>query len=196
MLGNLENELVELIKASDLGKRLRTVAPLPDVPDKDVIKRWGAEAPAAYVVAMEGTIDGDTSTPRFVLVFVARNARGAVASRQGGKREVGLYDMLDAGIALVRSSTEGASWQPTGYQLLQDPAVRDAGMEAGMVSVMATVDTPSLDPEGLNLGEFLEFHADYDLDPVTPEAHGRWADEDHNDPAPDVQSHINPQEGP
>lgn len=196
MLGALENELVALIKGSQLGRRLRTVEPLPNIPDKDVLKRWGTEAPAAYVVAMDGAIEGDTSTPKFVVVFVARNARGATAARQGGKREIGLYEMLDAGIALLRSTNEGAGWQPTGYQMIQDAAVRDAGMEAGMVSVETAVDTPSLDPEDLGLGEFLEFHADYDLEPLSPDEHERWANEDRDPPAPDVQSHINPQEGP
>ena len=64
-----------------------------------------------------------------------------------------------------------------------------------MVAIESQVDTPQPDADALNLGEFLEFHADYDIAPHTPAEHQRWLDENHDAPAPDMQSHINPQEG-
>ncbi|WP_439861627.1 phage protein Gp37 [Pseudomonas sp. MBLB4136] len=194
MLGDLENQLIALIKDSPLGLRLKTVDSLPDTPDKDVIKRWGLDAPAAYVVAMDGSISQAVATPQFVVVLVARNARGHQAARRGDGKTIGLYQMLDAGIAeLHGGQTEDASWQVNRYQFLQEDALREQGLHVALVQLQADTDPPQ--KEAVNLGEFLEFHADYDLEPHTPAEHPRWLDENHDAPAPDMHSHINPQEG-
>ncbi len=196
MLGALESELVALIKESPLGRRLKAVDSLPDTPDKDVIKRWGVDAPAAYVVAMDGSITGDSTELKFVVVLVAKNASGVKEARHGSGRVIGLYQMLDAAIAVLNNGrTEGASWRATAYQMLQDVELRNQGLQAAMVAVESLVDTPQPDDESLDLGDFLEFHADYDLEPRTPAEHARWLDENHDAPAPDMQAHINPQEG-
>lgn len=194
MLGDLEGELIALIKESPLGKRLKTVASLPDTPDKDVINRWGLDAPAAYVVAMDGSITQAIATPQFVVVMVASNARGHEAARKGDGKAIGLYEILEAGIAeLHGGQTDSASWQVTRYQFQQEAELRNKGLYAAMVLVQADVDPPQKD--SVNLGDFLEFHADYDLEPQTPGERQRWLDENHDAPAPDMQSHINPQEG-
>lgn len=193
MLGDLENQLIALLKDSPLGLRLKVVDGLPDTPDKDVIKRWGLDAPAAYVVAMDGSISQAVATPQFVVVLVARNARGHQAARHGDGKTIGLYEMLDAGIAeLHGGQTEDASWQVSRYQFMQEDALREHGLHVALVQLQADTDPPQKD--AVNLGEFLEFHADIDLDPYTPAEHPRWLDEDHADPAPDMQSQINPQE--
>lgn len=195
MLGDLENQLIALIKGSTLGSRLRTVDSLPDVPDKDVVKRWGTDAPAAYVVAMDGSLSYSVATPRFVVVMVARNARGHQKARHGDGKLIGLYEMLDAGIALLNGgTTPDASWQTTGYQFLRDTALADQGLFVGMVAIQAELDPPQ--PEETNVGEFLQFHADIDVEPFTPDEHERWVNEDHAEPAPDLQSDINPREFP
>lgn len=194
MLGELETQLIELLKASPLGRRLKAIDSLPDTPDKDVIKRWGVEAPAAYVVALDGSLDQDVATPQFVVVLVARNARGHQAARRGDGKTIGLYEMLDAVIAeLNGGQTEDANWQVTRYQFLQDNDLREQGLQAALVLVQSTTDAPQKD--AVNLGEFLEFHADYDLIPHDPAEHPRWLDEDHSAPAPDMLAHSNPQEG-
>lgn len=195
MLGDLETQLIELLKASPLGSRLRMVDSLPDTPDKDLVKRWGLDAPAAYVVAGDGTLNQAIASPQFVVVLVARNARGHQAARRGDGKTIGLYEMLDAGIAeLHGGETPDASWQVTRYQFLQDIDLRDQGLQAALLLIQADVDPPQKD--SMALGDFLEFHADYDLDPLASDAdHRRWADEDHAEPAPDLHSHINPQEG-
>src|SRR3990167_4090370 len=195
MLGDLENQLIALIKASPLGLRLKTVDSLPDTPDKDVIKRWGVDAPAAYVIAMDGSISQAVATPQFVVVMVARNARGHQAARHGDGKTVGLYEMLDAGIAeLHGGQTDAASWQVSRYQFMQEAALREQGLHVALVQIQADVDPPQKD--AVNLGEFLEFHADIDIDPdATQEDRERWLNENHDAPAPDLNSHINPQEG-
>lgn len=193
MLGDLENQLVQLIKESPLGLRLKTVDSLPDVPDKDVLNRWGVDAPAAYVVAMDGTLADLVATPRFVVVMVARNAKGHQEARHGSKAVIGLYEMVDAGVAYLHGGvTEGGSWQVTGYQFQQDNALRDKGLYVSLLAVQCNCDTP--EPAQQNLGDFLEFHADFDLEPHTPGEHERWLGENHDAPAPDLQSSINPQE--
>lgn len=195
MLADLETQLIDLLKASPLGTRLRMVDSLPDTPDKDLLKRWGLEAPAAYVVAMDGTLSDAVATPQFVVALVARNARGHQAARHGDGKTIGLYQMLDAGIAeLHGGQTADASWQVTRYQFVQDEALREQGLYAALVLLQADCDPPQ--KAALNLGEFLEFHADFDIEPFSSAAdHQRWATEDHADPAPDLHSHINPQEG-
>jgi phage gp37-like protein len=193
MLGDLENELIALIKESPLGKRLKPVDSLPDTPDKDVIKRWGVDAPAAYLVAMDGSITQAIATPQFVVVLVARNARSHQAARQGDGKTIGLYEMMEACIGeLHGGQTDNASWQVTRYQFQQEAELRNQGLCAALVLVQADVDPPQKD--GMNLGEFLEFHADFDIDPLTPGEHQRWLDENHDAPEPDLQSHINPQQ--
>lgn len=197
MLGDLENQLVQLIKESSFGRRLKTVDSLPDLPDKDVLKRWGVDAPAAYVVAMDGTLSEAVATPQFVVVLVARNARGHQSARHGDRSTVGLYEMLDAGIALLHGGqTADASWQASGYQFMQDAELRNHGLQVGLIAIKSECDPPQPDAAELMLGDFTEFHADYDLDPdASAEDRQRWADEDHTEPVPDMQSHINPQEG-
>lgn len=195
MLSELETQLIDLLKASPLGTRLRVVDSLPDTPDKDLLKRWGLDAPAAYVVAMDGAIDGDVATPQFVLVLVTRNARGHQAARRGDGKLIGLYEMLDAGLAeLHGGQTDDANWTVTRYQFLQDVEIREQGLQAALVLLQADTGMPQ--KEALNLGDFTEFHADYDLAPLASDAdRQRWATEDHAEPLPDLHSHINPQEG-
>lgn len=196
MLGILEDELIARLKASPLGSRLKAVDSLPDLPSADVIARWGLDAPAAYVVARDGTLDGDSLDVQFAIVLVARNARGVRAARQESAQVIGLYDMLGAATALLNNaSTASASWRATAYQLLQDVALREQGLQAAQLTLATRVDAPQPDAQALNLGDFLAFHTDYDLAPHTPGEHPRWLDENHAAPAPDMQTHINPQEG-
>lgn len=194
MLGDLESELIALLKGSELGARLRVVDQLPDVPDKDVLTRWGVDAPAAYVVAMDGSLTDAVATAPFVVVLVARNARGAGASRQGDARTIGLYEMLEEAIAeLHGGQTDSASWSVTGYQFLQNEAARDKGLQVALVATQSNCDPPQRG--GLNLADFTVFHGDIDIEPNSSTGdHQRWANEDHSAPAPDLQSHINPQE--
>ncbi|WP_181297026.1 phage protein Gp37 [Pseudomonas sp. Q2-TVG4-2] len=195
MLGDLETQLVDLLKGSELGLRLKVVDSLPDTPDSDLVKRWGLDAPAAYVVAADGTLSQAIATPQFVVVLVARNARGHQAARRGDGKTVGLYQMLDAAIAeLHGGQTADASWQVTRYQFLHDSQFRDQGLQIALLQIQADTDPPQKD--AVNLGEFLEFHSDFDISPLaTAEDRERWVNEDHAAPAPDLQSHINPQEG-
>jgi len=194
MLGLLENQLLDLLKASPLGRRLKTVDSLPDTPDKDVLKRWGVEAPAAYVVALDGDLDDSVARPQFVVVLVARNARSHQAARHGDGRSLGLYEMLDAAIGeLNGGKTPDANWRATRYQFMREPELRDQGLHAALVLIETTTDAPT-SAAGV-LGDFLAFHADFDLAPHAPAEYPRWLQDDHGDPAPDMQSHINPQEG-
>lgn len=195
MLGQLETHLIGLLKASPLGSRLRAVDSLPDVPDKDLLKRLGVDAPAAYVVALDGTLSQALATPQFVVVLVARNARSHQAARHGDGMTIGLYEMLDAAIAELHGGVAGdASWEVTRYQFMQDEALREQGLHVALVLIQADVDPPQ--KGAVNLADFLAFHADLDLAPFATAAdRQRWADEDHADPAPDLHSHINPQEG-
>lgn len=194
MLGELESELIALLKESPLGLRLKAVDSLPDIPDKDVLNRWGADAPAAYIVAMDGSVVDAVATTPFVVVLVSRNARGASAARQGDVKTIGLYEMLDSVIAELHGGlTASANWAVTGYQFLQNEAARDKGLQVALVATQSNCDPPQRG--GLNLADFTVFHSDIDIDPQSsPSDHQRWGNENHSQPAPDLQSQTNPQE--
>lgn len=187
MLGELENELVASLKGSELGKRLKTIGSVPDVPDKDLISRWGLEAPAAYVASGDGNLTerGDVSAP-FVIVLVARNARGHEAARHGDGRMVGLYEMVDASIALFNEArTASGTWYAAGYQFMQLTELRERGLHVALVAVQTRCAAPT--PDTSNLADFDLIYADWKQVP-TAEQPGK--------PLADAFIHLNPEDAP
>lgn len=187
MLGDIENELIETIKNSELGKRLRVVASLPSVPDKDVLSRWGADAPAAYVVALDGSVsNGEFLSIPFVVVLVARNARGPDAARHGDKRVIGLYEMVQASFGLLHGATwsEGR-WDTSGYQFMQDVELRNQGLSVALISLRTRCDVPG--PSAVDLSEFETLYASWAV--VPPEAQD-------GKPLAEAFIHLNPEDAP
>lgn len=161
MLGALENELLAALKGSELGKRLKAIGSLPDVPDKDLINRWGLEAPAAYVSCLDGTLTdrGEAITP-FSIVLVSRNARGHEAARHGDGRTIGLYEMIDASIALFNESrTASGVWYVTAYQFLQLTELRERGLYVAVVAAQTRCPVPT--PSTVDLADFEVIYADW-----------------------------------
>lgn len=164
MLGELENELLGEIRDSELGKRLKTVADFPDVPDKDALNRWGMDAPAAYVVSLDGQITDRGVTTPFAVVLVAKNARGHTSARQGDARVIGLYEMVDASLSLLHGSRSlGGVRYCSGYQFLQEVELRNKGLFAAVVTLQCTGDVPA--PSAADLSEFDHLYADWAVVP-------------------------------
>ncbi|MDA8483594.1 DUF1834 family protein [Pseudomonas resinovorans] len=188
MLGDLENELIATLKASELGKRLKTIGSLPDVPDKDLITRWGVEAPAAYVVSLDGSLmpDRGKALAPFSIVLVARNARGHDAARHGDGRVIGLYEMVDAGIALFNEArTASGLWYVTGYQFLQLTELRERGLYVALLALQTQCDTPT--PATTDLADFDHLYANWK---VVPDA------EQDGKPLAEALIHLNPEDAP
>jgi phage gp37-like protein len=189
MLGDLENELIAILKDSELGKRLKTVGSLPDVPDKDLIGRWGLEAPAAYVASGDGTVtNAGRVSSSFAVVLVARNARGHEAVRHGDARTIGLYEMLEASLALLheaRSVAAGSTWYATGYQFMQMKELRDRGLHVALLALQTAAPVPVPDISALEGFELL--YANWK---VVPDA------EQDGKPLAEAFIHLNPQDTP
>ncbi|MFL1552497.1 phage protein Gp37 [Pseudomonas sp. D47] len=184
MLGEIEIELINTIKNSELGKHLKVVASLPSMPDKDVLNRWGADAPAAYVVALDGSVtNGEFLSIPFVVVLVARNARGPDAARHGDKRVIGLYDMVKAGFALLHGATwSDGKWLASSYQFMQDVELRNAGLSVALISLRTSCDVPT--PSTANLSEFEHLYASWAVVPP---------DQQDGKPLAEAFIHLNPE---
>ena len=165
MLGELENQLIAFITDSELGQCLRAVDSLPDTPDKDVVMRWTLEAPAAYAVALDGIVDdrGQMVSP-FVVVLVARNSRGYQAARQGDGDTIGLYEMVESCVSLLHEiQGAGRTWYVSGYQFVQDEALREHELHAALVAVQTSCPVPPFN--AANLAEFDHLYANWSVVP-------------------------------
>lgn len=164
MLGDQESALVALIQKTAVGKRLRLVSTLPDLPDEDILKRWRAEAPSVYVVPGDGGIELNAVSMPFSLVLVATNARGHEAARRGDGRVIGLYEMLDGLIAELHEARFGSgALYCDRYEWLQDKGLRDNGLFAVMLQVQTSAAIPEPDISGLD--EFDELYASWGVVP-------------------------------
>lgn len=189
MFAELETELIDLVRQSPLGKQVRTKS-LPDTNLKDLVKRWGADAPAVYVTPLAGTVAGSIVSPRFALVLVTKNARGQEAARYGDSGTLGLYPLWDATMALIQGArTSIANWQVNRYEFLGEPVLRDSGLFAALIEVSAEADMPS-SVAFESLPDFTQFNADFDLNPHSSDVrHQEWADENYSGlDQPDLQS--------
>lgn len=165
MLGEMENALIAVLKSSELGKRLKMIGSQPDVPDKDLISRWGLDAPAAYIASGDGSLtDRGTVATSFVVVLVARNARGHEAARHGDGRTIGLYEMVDAGIALFNEArTSSGLWYVSGYQFLQLTELRDRGLYVALLALQTQCAVPTEDTT--DLSDFDHLYANWKVVP-------------------------------
>lgn len=169
MLADTEENLVELIKETTVGKRLRLVSTLPDLPDADVLKRWRAEAPSVYVVPGDGVIGADSVELPFVLVLVATNARGHEAARRGDGKVIGLYEMLDGLLAELHEAPFGRSAiYCQEYAWLQEKALRDNGLFAVTLLLQTSANLPV--PDISALADFDELYGSWGVVPQPEQA--------------------------
>ena len=190
MLAEAENGLIALIKAAPVGVRLREVASLPDLDGDSLVKKFFADAPAVYVAPGSFKVEDRIAMLKFGIACVARNSRGHAAARQGDGKLIGLYEMMEA----VAGSFDGAvinecGWHVTSCDFLNDEKLYAAGVYAGLVQIESYGVTL---PSGFDvdaLGDFIRFHADYDIPPFeNAEEHDKWKKEppDYNNSKPDV----------
>jgi len=185
MLAEFEDAIIALVKNATLGTKLRTVAGLPDLDGDNLVKRLAAEAPAVYVAPQPFAVKSGNALLRFGVACVARNSRGQEAARKGDGITIGLSQMLDGVMPLL-----DAHYAVTGVDFMSDAALYAAGLYVAVVTIEMRAGVqlpPALDAAAL--GEFVTFHADYDLPPfVSAGEHNKWLDEpaDHSASAPEL----------
>ncbi|WP_374342580.1 phage protein Gp37 [Azonexus sp.] len=205
MLAELETGLVALIKASALGSRLRQVDSLPDLEGDSLIGRFTTDAPAVYVALGSFPVRNRYVRPRFGIACVARNSRGHQAARHGDGVAIGLYEMLDAVMALMDGAVisygadEAAGFEVTSCDQVASEPLFQKGLYVGVLQIQAVVDMPMppfLDESSLAV--FQTFHADFDIEPHQPAAeHAKWLHEpaDYSSSAPELPDTLTlPQE--
>lgn len=190
MLAEAENGLIALIKAAPVGVRLREVASLPDLDGESLVKKFFADAPAVYVAPGNFRVADRIARLKFGIACVARNSRGHAAARQGDGKLIGLYEMMEA----VAATLDGAvaaecGWVVTSCDFMSDEVLYKSGIYAGVVQIESPgVTLPSALDLGA-LGDFVSFHADYDIPPFeTAAEHDKWAKEppDYTTSKPEV----------
>lgn len=185
MLTEIESDLVQAIRSSPLGERVRTVAPLPEIDGRALVGRFGVEAPAIFVVVDGGELHGEELTLNIHLLCVARNARGHRAARGGDGVTVGLYQMIDALLLLPLPG------QVRSFDLVDDEAMFQAGLH--LARALLTIRHPVPGPDLSGLDDFLTFSGDLDIPPhETGEEHQQWLQEppDLADSRPDATVRV------
>lgn len=194
MLAECEDGLIALVKSAPVGKRLATVAGLPDLDGSNLVTRFGSEAPAVYVAPGTFGVKSGYATPRFGLACVASNSRGQEAARKGDGKAIGLYQIVEGVAAILDAGTAGGvNWSVIGVDFVADETLYKSGLHVAVVRVEAAdVELPpALDEATLAL--FKTFRADYDADPHESAAeHAKWAGDppDHTTSAPDLSETV------
>lgn len=205
MLTEIELGLVELIKASQLGARLRMVDTLPDLEGDSLVTRFTNDAPAVYVALGSFPVRNGEAQPKYGIACVAKNSRGHQAARHGDGIAIGLHEMLEAVMAIADCATiefgEGESAESVGFSvfscdLIASEKLYEKGVYAGVVQIQSTADVRLVADLG-RLADFKTFHADYDIAPHEATAeHAKWLQEppDHSASTPDLSDTLNLQE--
>lgn len=201
MLAELEAGLVELLKLSPLGSRLRQVDSLPDLEGDSLIGRFTTDAPAAYVAMGSFPVKNRCARPKYGIACVAKNSRSHQAARHGDGVVIGLYEMLDAVMTLIdgaeiNDGDASVSFDVVSCDVISSEALYQKGLYAAVVQIESTAEV-SLPGISDNLADFKVFRADYDIDPHHPAAeHDKWLLEpaDHSMSAPELSDTLNLQE--
>jgi phage gp37-like protein len=194
LLAELENGLVALVKNAALGRKLATVAGLPDLDSASLVKRMTAEAPAVYVAPMDFTVVDGRADTRFGIACVARNSRGQEAARKGDGVAIGLTQIIDSVLALMDGGkADDVVFYVTGVSFQSDEAFYAAGLYVATVAIEAAgIELPPALDE-VALADFKAFRASYDIEPfVTAAEHTKWAGDppDHTASVPEVAETV------
>lgn len=168
-----ETELVDQLKQSQLG-RLCKVDVLPAL-NESVLDALLRAAPAMYVSLRGARINGDLMQLDLSIWVLAKSYRAYRAGRQGDALTPGLYELAEAVLATLFTMP---GYLPLGFRADSGDYVDKYGIYSGEITLSTTVDVP-VDEAALaaTLAPFATFHADYDISPMTPNAHAGWVAE-------------------
>lgn len=163
VIATLENELIEALKSSALGPRVRTVESLPDVSDDSLVKRFATDAPAVYVSYAGGSIAQELWTRRFSVLVLARNARGHKEARHGDAETIGLYELIDAAQAFLdEQRTASGIWYVQADNELRSELLFRANLYGAVIDVETKV-TPDPALVAAELDAFERYHAEHTI---------------------------------
>lgn len=197
MLVDLEAGLVSLLRQSPLASRLRQVDSLPDLAGDSLIGRFMSDAPAVYVAMGSFPVKNSAATLKYGIACVAKNSRSHQAARHGDGVAIGLYDMLDAVMALVDgvviNHAEGSvGFEVIGCDVVANEDLYQKGVYVGVVQIQSTTEV-SLLTEIANLADFETFASHWDIDPhQAASEHQKWAGEppDFSTSAPELSDTL------
>lgn len=195
MLAETENALIALVRQAPIGQRLREVASLPDLEGESLIGRFATDAPAVYVALGSFPVANRAARLKFGLACVARNSRSHEAARQGDGKAIGLYEIIEAVMALMDGArTPDANWRVTSCDLMVDDNLYKKGIYAGVVQIEMTGEVELPDPiDEDSLSPFETFHADLDIPPIEAAGeHAKWLQEppDQTTSKPDAEDIV------
>lgn len=160
MLAALELELIAEIKNSLLGPRLKTVDILPRI-TPEVIKTFAPSAPAVYVVTRDVRVNAHRAAATIDVLCLARNARGHVETRHGDGKTIGLYEIVDALLALTGPGSKHG-FKATAARIDTDPVWEASGLGAASLTIEVHETVPA-EIDADSLAPFLLFHAEHSL---------------------------------
>lgn len=195
MLAECEDGLVALVKNSPLGLKLATVGALPEIDGDNLVKRFGAEAPAVYVAPGQITLREGELILHYGIGCVARSGRGQEAARKGDGKAIGLYQIVEGVAAIADRAVAGdVNWSVVGIEYLTDALLAQNGLQVAVVRVRSSGGIelpPALDETTLAL--FKTLRADYDVEPHESAAeHAKWAGDppEHTTSVPDLSETV------
>lgn len=198
MLQEIELGLIDHIKNSVLGKKLRQVAALPDLDGASLVKAFATDAPGVYVATDTQQVENTELILKYSVAAVVRNSRNSIAPRHGDTKALGLFQLVEALLPLLYAAKMGdeAVLYPTRVNWVKDKVLYDNGLEVAEISLEARVTMPNGLVEG-DLDDFLTFNGQYDIEPLVSTAeHEKWAQEppNHTTTAPELTDTLNVQE--
>lgn len=194
MLADAENALVQRIKESAIGTKLRLVETLPDLEGDSLVKRFVNDAPACYVAPSPMfKIDDGVMQVSFGIACVARNAAGQNATRKGDGKIVGLYELAEYVASLVNGFKAGdIPLYATSIALMNEALIFNAGLQVAIVRLEGNVMLNSVIDDD-SLADFLTMNSQFDIEPFAgAEEHQKWKMEppDHSTSAPELTEEL------
>lgn len=201
MLVATEDFLLTQMRAL-LGTKVRLVDALPGDWDDDMLRRFAAATPAAFLSfaggerntaggAAEARIDGRW------MVFAATGHPTEAARRRGTAVAVGAYELVE----VLAGRMHGLKVPQVGtlsllsvQNLFTGSVERQALTVYAMAFSLPTVFDGSA-PDAL-LAPFITFDAQYDIEPFNTADHDRWLQRDYSNSRPDAEDTVTLQGAP
>lgn len=115
-LMDIEQGLVDWLKASVLASRLRVIGTMPTLDNERLVLQFASESPAVYVSLMSGTVSSRGMSEQIVgLACVTSISGGPYTSRHGGGGSIGLLELVES----VQSIVDGAVIDGQEYDVLR-----------------------------------------------------------------------------
>ena len=180
MLAAAEDALIERLQNHrDIKSRVRTIASLPKLADKELLARYLVDAPAVYIVPGRFTVEDTQATLRFTLAGVVRNVAGNAQARKGDGIDLGCDQLVTLAIRALHHQVVGVcGWSVKDGQAVDEAIFDAAGIAAVEISLESTPIELAFDygQEQIDqLPDFTHLHADVDIAPhETASEHTKW----------------------